>query len=307
MMSSNGKPLSPLETLQQQLALLRTRVISAATKHSNGLFLFGRTGVGKTYAVIEQLKACGANWVEAPTGLTPQGTLDLLEENADKCIVGDDVAEMLRNERTRKYWMKALGDRPDHTEPRRIGYKREGDSREVVFRGSVIIITNEETRPAAFASRVFCLEHNPTDEQIQALMTDLAAKGSPRWKMSASECSEVTEFLVAESSAGESRLDLRDQSKAFSDYSLWRFGRALVHWKDLVRSMLQQKTVELKHTPAQLLSRASRIEKEREIVREILRLFPGSRADQLGAWRGAFPSAGARRFDRRKREVLNGM
>ena len=91
--------------------------------------------------------------------------------------------------------MKALGDRPDHTEPRRIGYKKDGKEREIKFGGSVIIITNEETCPAAFASRVFCLEYNPTDEQIQSLMLDLARKGNDRWKMSPSECLEVTEFL----------------------------------------------------------------------------------------------------------------
>ena len=69
--------------------------------------------------------------MEAPTGLTPQGTLDLfLDENADKCIVMDDVAEALKHERARKYWMKALGDRPDYTEPRLLGTKKEGEERE---------------------------------------------------------------------------------------------------------------------------------------------------------------------------------
>jgi hypothetical protein len=304
MSNSNGKPMSPLEQLHQQLDLVRTRVISAATRHSNGLFLFGRPGVGKTYAVTEQLKKCGVDWVEAPNGLTPQGTLELLDESADKCILGDDIAEMFSKERTRKYWMRALGDRPDHTEPRRIKYKKEGKEKEIEFTGSVIIITNSETCPAAFASRVFCLEYNPTDEQIQAMMLDLAKKGSERWKMSPSECLEVTEVLIAESSASETRLDLRDQNKALSDYALWRSGKSLVHWKDLVRSMLAQKTVELKHTPVRPPTRAARIKDEQRVVREILRLFPGSRAEQLAVWHGAFPDLASRRFDRRKAEVL---
>ena len=203
--------------------------------------------------------------------------------------------------------MKALGDRPDHTEPRRIGYKKDGKEREIKFGGSVIIITNDETCPAAFASRVFCLEYNPTDEQIQSLMLDLARKGSDRWKMSPSECLEVTEFLVQASSDSEFRLDLRDQTKANSDYALWRSTKSLVHWKDLIRSMLQQKTIELKHPRPKPVSRASRLEHEREVVRTILRLFPRSRAEQLDAWRGACPQAGDRRFDRRKAEVLAGL
>ena len=71
--NGNGKPVNPLEQLNRQLDLVRTRVISAATRHSNGLFLFGRAGVGKTFAVTEQLKKCKVDWVEAPTGLTAQG------------------------------------------------------------------------------------------------------------------------------------------------------------------------------------------------------------------------------------------
>ena len=290
--NGNGKPLSPLEELRQQRDLLRTRVISAATRHSNGLFLFGRSGVGKTYTVTEQLEDCGADWVEAPTGLTPQGTLELLEENADKCIFGDDVAEMFGRERTTKYWLRALGDRPDHTEPRYIGYKKEGRERKIEFTGSVIIITNEEICPAAFASRVFCLEYSPTDEQIRALMLDLAQKGNERWRMSPSECLEVTEFLIAESLDGGIRLDMRDQNKASSDYALWRSGKSLVHWKDLVRSMIRQKTVELEHPRPKPQSRQARLEYEREIAGEILRLFPTSARRTTAVLAGGIPRRG---------------
>ena len=62
--NGNGKPVNPLEQLNRQVDLVRTRVISAATRHSNGLFLFGRAGVGKTFAVTEQLKKCKVDWVE---------------------------------------------------------------------------------------------------------------------------------------------------------------------------------------------------------------------------------------------------
>ena len=177
MSAGNGKPLSPLETLHRHLDLVRTRVISAATKHINGVCLFGPSGVGKTYTVIDQLKKCGVDWVEAPTVITPQGTLELLEQHPDSCILQDDVYGMLTTEKARKYWMKALGDRPDYTEPRRIKYKREGQETEIKFTGSVIVITNTETCPAAFASRVFCLEHKPTDEQAPGADDGLGGAG----------------------------------------------------------------------------------------------------------------------------------
>jgi hypothetical protein len=125
-----------------------------------------------------------------------------------------------------------------------------------------------------------------------------------KWELSGAECTEVAEFLIPEAGTLKVQLDLRDLiEKSLPDYALWKDGHSKVDWRDLVRAHLLGKLSELKHTPPKPMSRASRLDKEREAVREILRLFPKSRAEQLEAWRAKFPNAGDRRFDRRKSEV----
>ena len=103
----------------------------------------------------------------------------------------------------------------------------------------------------------------------------------------------MTGFLIAESLTGGFRLDLRDQNKAYSDYALWRSGKSFVHWKDLVRSMLHQKTVELKHHVARSRRLGLHVlSEEREVVRDIFGCFRIRVPEQLSYWQGAFRRQG---------------
>ena len=303
---NNGKPSSPLEEWNRQLDVVRTLIISAAKGYRNGLGLYGPPGVGKTHTVQEILKELKMKWAEAPKGLTPQGLLEFFEEFGSGIMIFDDVAELFQKERARKYMMAAFGTRPDYTQPRIVPYAREGRKMSVTVAGCCFVMTNEERFPAAFASRITTLEFAPTQQQVAALMRDIASRGVRRdkWELSASESTEVAEFLIPEARALGVRLDLRDLiEKSLPDYALWKDGLARVHWKDLVRAHFLGKLTELKHTPPKPTSRASRLDKEREVVREILREGLKSRAEQLEAWRAKFPDAGDRRFDRRKAEI----
>ena len=305
--NNNGKPLTALEAWNRQLDVVRTMAISAAKGYRNGLLLHGPSGGGKTHIVEETLKELNVKWAEAPKGLTPQGLLEFFEEFGSGIMIFDDVAELFRKERARKYMMAAFGTRPDYTQPRVIPYAREGQKVSVTVTGCCFIMTNEDSIPAAFASRVTALEFAPTQEQIAALMRDIASRDVKRekWELCPGECTEVAEFLIPEAANLGVRLDLRDLvEKSLPDYALCKAGLSKVDWRDLVRAHLLGKVVELKHTPRKPLTRASRLEKEREAVREILRIYPKSRASQLDAWRKAFPDAGDRRFDRRKAEVV---
>jgi DNA (cytosine-5)-methyltransferase 1 len=303
---NNGKPTSPLEEWNRQLDVVRSLIISAAKGYRNGLLLHGPSGGGKTYIVEQTLKDLGLTWAEAPKGLTPQGLLEFFEEFGSGIMLFDDVADLFKTERGRKYMMAAFGTRPDYTQPRVVPYAREGRKMSVTVTGCCFIMTNEEHNPRAFASRITTLEYAPTQEQIAALMRDIASRDVKRqkWELSGAECTEVAEFLIPEAGTLKVQLDLRDLiEKSLPDYALWKDGHSKVDWRDLVRAHLLGKLSELKHTPPKPMSRASRLDKEREAVREILRLFPKSRAEQLEAWRAKFPNAGDRRFDRRKSEV----
>ena len=233
----NGKPLSPLEEWNRQLDVVRSLIISAAKGYRNGLLLHGPSGGGKTHIVEKTLKELKMTWAQTPTGLTPQGLLEFFEEFGSGIMIFDDVAELFQ-ERARKYLMAAFGTRPDYTQPRIVPYAREGKKMSVTVTGCCFVMTNEDRVPTGFASRITPLEFAPTQEQIAALMRDIASRKVKRekWELSASECTEVAEFLIPEASTLKVQLDLRDLiEKSLPDYALWKAGLARVHWKDLVR------------------------------------------------------------------------
>ena len=306
----NGKPLSPLEQWNRQLDVVRTMVTGAALGYRTGMGLYGPTGVGKSYVVQQTLKELDLEWAEAPKGIPPQGLLEFFEEFGNGVMLFDDVAELFQKERARKYLMAACGTRPDHTQPRIVPYRREGQQKTVTVSGCCIILTNEERFPAALASRITTLEYAPTQDQIAALMLKIASGGVKRekWDLCPRECTEVAEFLIPEATTLGVPLDLRDLvEKSLPDYALSKAGLSRVDWRDMVRAHLLGKVGELKHTPIKPATRASRLEHERDVVQQILWLHPQSRAKQLDVWRGAFPATGDHRFDRRKAEVLRGI
>jgi hypothetical protein len=306
---NSGKPLNPLEEWNRQIDVVRTLIISAAKGYRNGLGLYGPSGGGKTHIVEETLKQLKMKWAEAPKGLTPQGLLEFFEEFGSGIMLFDDVAELFLKERARKYMMAAFGTRPDYTQPRVVPYRKEGQQMSVTVTGCCFIMTNEERFPAGFASRITTLEYAPTQEQIAALMRDIASRGVKRekWELCPRECAEVADFLIPEAESLKVRLDLRDLiEKSLPDYAVFKAGLAKADWRDVVRAHLLGKVSELKHPRPKPQSRASRLDKEREAVRDILRTFPKSRADQLEAWRAKTGQAD-RKFDRRKREVLAGL
>ncbi len=307
--NGNGKPQDPLEQWNRQLDVARTLVISAAEGYRNGAGFYGPPGVGKSYVVEKTLEEAGYEWADAPKVLTPQGLFEFFEEHGGSIMIFDDVRDLLKG-RSRNYMMAACGTRPDYTAPREIPYAREGQKKKAVVTGCCIIMTNDEQFHAAISSRITVLECALTQEQIAAMMLDIASRGVKRvkWELCGRECTEVAEFLIPEAGDLDVPLDLRDLvEKSLPDYALCKAGLSRVDWRDMVRAHLLGKVSELKHTPIKPLPRASRLEKEREGVRHILRLFPNSRDDQLHAWRGFCPGTGDRRFDRRKAEVVAGM
>ncbi len=91
--------------------------------------------------------------------------------------------------------------------------------------------------------------------------------------------------------------------KAIVDFRLWKSGKSETHWQDLIRSTLQQQTVELTHGVRDL-SRAEAIEAERRIAQSIY-LQNDGRKERIAAWvekTGKGQSAFYRRIDELKKE-----
>ncbi len=280
----------PLAELQRRLAVVRARVLAVAHRHANGFYLFGRAGTSKTYTIRTTLAEFGKPYHYHSGHLTPMGLFDLLGEQHDRTIVLDDVSELLNQKIALQIMLAALGNQPTDADTRIVKYRRQGIEETVRFTGGIILVSNLEIHSApllqALKSRVHYLKYDPSDEQIEALMLDVASKGwsQGRRRMTPDECREVADFVIPESRRLGVRLDMRLLvDKAFPDYVLNRNGFTQVHWKDLVTTTLEAQLVALRHTPAVKQSRKDTKEEEHRIIREIISQFSDAK-DRVAEW-----------------------
>jgi hypothetical protein len=71
--------------------------------------------------------------------------------------------------------------------------------------------------------------------------------------------------------------------KAFPDYLQYRNGDAETHWKDLIRTTLEEHLLDLHHTPVKPRSRQDQKALEQQIVREIVSTYTKAE-ERIAAW-----------------------
>lgn len=120
------------------------------------------------------------------------------------------------------------------------------------------------------------LEHEPTDEELAAVMRFEATKGLE--DMTAAECRDVAEFILDESRANDFRLDLRYMKKGFQDFRQHKHGNASRPWKELIRSSMKQI---FRPAPIVVLSKHEQIDREREDVRKLMQAYPEDTTRQI--------------------------
>ena len=286
----NGNDLRALADLQNRLAVVRDRVRGVAVHLHTGFYLFGRPGTGKTYTVRRTLKDNDFTHHYQDGHLTPIGLFELLAEQHDRIIVLDDVAELLKNPVALQILLAALGRQPGASNIRIVKYRRQGRNTSVRFSGGLILISNLELHAAplleALKSRINYLRYDPTEEEIAALMRDIASRGwaSDSPKITPAEGMEITEFLIHESQQRAYRLDLRLLvDKAFRDYLQHRNGQAETHWKDLIRATLDEQLISLEHTQTAPKTREATKQAEHAIIRSIVAEHTDL-GDRVDAW-----------------------
>jgi hypothetical protein len=128
---------------------------------------------------------------------------------------------------------------------------------------------------------MFVIEFEPSDEQICALILHIAGKGLKG--VPPDQATMVALFVIEECK----RLGIRPSvrlyvDKAIPDYRLFAANRCETHWRDLIRSNIEQQLVGLQH-PTKDLSRAERIEMERRIALDIF-LSGKTPQERFAAW-----------------------
>ncbi len=253
------------------------------------------SGTSKTFTVRETLVAIDAPWAYQNARMTPMGLFGFLADHPEHTIVLDDIASLFKSDQAVQILLAALGGEPG--KPRTISYKSKDEDHKVEFCGGVIAISNvplqSDSLARALGSRLTIVEHEPSDEEIAAFMRFLALQGSK--DMTPEECLEVADFLVQETREYSQRLDLRHLTKGWQDYRQHKHGKALTHWKDLVRTSLSKLAME----PILPMSKREDLELQRQKVREALDRFPNDRQAQIEE-SGLKPST----FYIRRKEVL---
>jgi hypothetical protein len=260
----------PLQELHDQLVLIKDRVRGVVHGHANGMYLHGRPGTSKTHSVRTTLEQLNVPSVSHSGHLTPVGLFGLLRENPQSILVLDDVSSILSQPVALQILLASLGSPPDGSRTRTVRYKSAKGDEVVRFLGGIIVITNlpladhDNAVLGALRDRVHVIGYEPTDEQIEAFIYELA-ESSPRG-IPADEALTVARYLVSECRNCGVRPSVRlFMDKALPDYRQWAEQKSQSHWQDLVRSSLQEEAVARVH-PLQDVSRSERTESERRLI-----------------------------------------
>jgi hypothetical protein len=194
-----------------------------------------------------------------------------------------------------------------------MSYTRQGRQVRFRFTGGIICISNlaveHKGMLAALRSRVHTLRHFPSDLMLIALVRQrICVQGWPPHEptLTVEEVNHVINWVWEESQRLTVPVDLRVLfDKAFPDYLAWREKKTEAHWKDLVRTTLEEEVTSLAFTPTaegnKVGVRQATKEEEWAIVRAILKGYP-NRGDRIWAWMERTKKS-EKAFDRRWAEI----
>jgi hypothetical protein len=230
--------------------------------------------------VISTLDMMKADYLLSNSRLTGRGVFDLLMEHPTKLHLLEDCEPLFGDKNALGVLRSALWGQTDaeHRQVRPVTWRTFQGPLTFNFEGGIIMIGNRslESVPElkAVQSRIPTLQLTATNQELAALMRSVSEEGfrvllqqRGLRSMSPAECQEVCEFLIAEILPLARNLDMRLLVNAFRDYLQCQDGETGTHWKDLVRSELQQQVT----VPE---SRADRLAREQQVAREIADL-PG--------------------------------
>lgn len=303
-----------LATYERRLQLVRDRTTGVARGYITGFFLSGRGGISKSYTVEDELKRLNANYHLSNSRMTGRGLYDVLADYPSAIHIIEDVERLLRDANGVGVLRSALwGQRRERDRgpmERWITWDAHGHHLKTLFTGGIIVISNRpllsEPELQALKTRIPCDHLTPGDPEIRAMMRSIALKGfedSRGRKMTPRECWEVCEYFNAESLALHHPLDIRALVLSFSAYIQWSEGDAGCHWRDAVSALIRERATVFREE-VDVGSREVRIQRELEIVREILAETTDPAA-QYERWKERTAGKSIATWYRRKEQFLN--
>lgn len=226
-------------SLEEKQAILAHMVRLVARRISNGLFVAGNGGVGKSKIISETLTAEGIAPVLINSHITPLSLYQTLYQYRDDQVIWlDDADSIYPNLRILGLLRSALwgqGERiVTYTSTQVIGMPSS-----FVFNGRIICCAN--TLPGArndafqaVLSRIDVFQLTASNEEVVELMRSLATKGYEA--LSPEECHEVVDFIAQ--AGGTRQLSLRLYEPSLKKVVYARANHT--DWRELVRCQLDQ-------------------------------------------------------------------
>lgn len=307
-MTTNDLAVDPLVSLKEKQNYIVSRVQGVAFGYNTGLYLYGRPGTAKTYLVRKTLNELNIPYAYMPGHLTPLGLFDLLDENHNRVIVLDDVADIFNQPIALQLLLAALGS-GDPREPRKVRYKTATDDRTVWFTGSIIAISNLRLGHGpvmdALKSRAVLLPYSPSDDEMNAAIREIAKQGWRRGDefVTPEECNQVAEFTIEEMERIGYRSEVRMfVDKALPDYLQFREGDSMVHWQELVKTTLRERMQDQEDESAfAIQTKRDDILNQRQIVLKIQKDFPDEQ-QRIDHWK-ALTGMSERTYARRLQDI----
>lgn len=304
-----GDPVA-LTSLEQKLEVIGDLVTGVAKGYKHGLFLYGGGGMGKSYTVLEQLRRLAVPYQLHNSRMTGKGLYLALNRAPDAIHVLEDMERLTKDADAQGVLRSAMWAQPGHE--RIVTWTTAKDGLEsFVFRGGLILISNRPLADLpelrALATRIEVLHFEATDAEQTARMYALASQGyrhGDKMVIPATECLEITEYLLSECRAAGCPLDLRLQQKSFQTYLQWEADLTALNWKDLISASVREAAHHFRYESNPISQEAKR-KRKRNLIRKLMGQFPDCVKDQEEHY-SKMADASRADFHRRKREVDSG-
>ena len=276
-----------LSRLDEKLQLIRDRVQGVADGYNTGFFLWGEGGTSKSFTVEQTLKRLGKSFKLTNSRLSGKGLFDLLRDFPDIIHILDDVETLFNDKNSFGTLRSALGGHESTPgwQERPVNWQVAGNREEFLFTGGIVFISNcrlgDIPQLRALKTRLVTTHYRPTNEEIAALMRDIACQGHRHgpYFLPPDECLEVVQEIVARSQRLQRNLDIRLYVNSCKDRLQWANGAAETDWHQLLDSRMNETA-----SPGgdKYESRAERKGRELAIARRIADLPP---LERLEVWK----------------------
>ncbi|WP_417384151.1 hypothetical protein [Gimesia sp.] len=238
-----------LQFIDERSAIVQKRVASVAQGYTHAFFVWGPGGHGKSHAIAQGLKQYAADFRYYNSDMSAPGLVEELCKYHESIHFLEDMEQLYKDAKAQGVLRSACAS--PNGKPRVVTWTNKKAIIRFPFKGGIIIAANQPLKTygnlGAIASRFSPVEWRLSDPELGVMMRYIATGGFEHngQKLTASECLEVADFLVAEMEVRtrETKVDLRTfTEQALPDFLQWKNEGGL-SWESIVRSRIQGEPV----------------------------------------------------------------